>query len=82
MEQWSPVKVVWIDAHGGDEGWGSPEELDHHPYEVSTIGFLHKSDEVGVTVVMSMSDEQIGGYVFVPKVNILSVELLYPRMNG
>jgi hypothetical protein len=76
MEQWSPVKVIWFDAHGGDTGWGAPEELEHRAYEVTTIGLIYKYDYEGITVVMSHSDDQIGGYTFVPKVNIISVTQL------
>jgi len=82
MEQWQPVRVVWIDAHGGDVGWEEKDALEHKPYEVSTIGFLYQHDEIGVTVVMSLSDEQVGGYTFVPKVNIVTVEPLYPNSGA
>ena len=76
MNQWSPVEVVWLDAHGGDNGWEAAEDLPHEPFKVITVGILYKQDETGITVVSSRVEDSIGGYTFVPTINIVSVRAL------
>jgi len=76
MEQWSPVLIEWADAHGGDQGWVDHSEIDHKPAGVVTVGLLLKQDSVGITVVMSKQDEAIGGYMFIPACNVVSITQL------
>lgn len=82
MEQWDPVIVLWADAHGGDNGWEDPETIEHGPTEVTTVGLLYKHDAAGITVVANKNDEDIGGYTFVPSVNIVSIRKLLPEFDG
>ena len=75
VKRWSPVVIEWIDAHGGDNGWTDPGELKHRPRKMVTAGLLFKNDEHGVTVVLSRDTDSgaIGGYIFIPAVNISTV---------
>lgn len=78
MKRWSFVVIEWIDAHGGDNGWTDPTEIKHRPRKMVTAGLLFKHDEHGATVALSRDTEQgsIGGYIFVPAVNITSIRTL------
>jgi hypothetical protein len=73
VKKWAPIMVVWLDAHGGDDGWMEHNELEHKPVSVTTVGMLFKRDDKGITVVLNRTDQNIGGYMFVPEVNIVSV---------
>lgn len=76
MSRWTPVVITWDDAHGGDNGWHPASDLHHKPERVTSVGFLHKSDTKGVTIVMSRVGRSVGGYLFVPRCNIVSIEEL------
>jgi hypothetical protein len=76
MKQWAPVKVLWRDAHGGDNGWEEPERIHHGPFTVTTVGMLYKQDDSGVTIVHNQVDESVGGYTFVPAENLISIKEL------
>jgi hypothetical protein len=76
IKKWMPVLIEWEDAHGGDNGWEDPDEIQHGPFRVITVGLLLQKDRRGITVVHSRVEEHIGGYTFVPAPNIISVKAL------
>lgn len=76
MTSFVPVEVVWEDAHGGDVGWISPEQIDHHPVTVTTVGMLTRQTKAGVTVVLSRTDTTVGAFIFIPKKRIVSIRTL------
>ena len=76
MKRWQAVEVVWRDAHGGDLGWTNPENLEHRPVKVRTVGMLYRRNRDGISVVMSKVGAEIGAYIFIPSGWIESVEEL------
>ena len=78
MKQWTPVVVHWFDSCGADHGWQDPHDLDHEPVDVQTIGFMYKYNAKGITVVSNRNDGLIGGFTYIPAVNIVSVTRLVP----
>lgn len=71
------MAITWLDAHGGDIGWGPVDENWHQPRTCTTVGMLAKEDEVGVTVVSSFDgDECVGGYMFIPRSVIVARSFL------
>lgn len=62
---------TWADAHGSD-GTLHAHEIDHKPYVYTTVGFLIKTDEIGVSIAFERGED--GRYrdiTFVPRAIIL-----------
>lgn len=77
MKKWTPVLLEWLDAHGGDEGWTPPNRKWHKGEPVRTVGLLYRQDAEGITLVMSRcKGGSVGGYIFVPAVNVVSIREL------
>lgn len=57
--------VWWIDAHGDAESEMSAEDIDkrHRPALQATTGWVIRSDKIGVTLVMVLSDFLSDGYI-------------------
>jgi hypothetical protein len=79
VRRWCPIKIVWRDAFGSDDGWQDPKELRHKPTKVTTVGLLYKQTDVGVMVVHNRNHGFIGGYTFIPTSNIVSITELAPK---
>lgn len=63
--------VTWADAHGSD-GTLAAHEIDHKPYIYTTVGFLVKSDEVGVSVSFEQGEDgKFRDITFVPRAIVL-----------
>src|SRR3990167_1026656 len=61
----------WADAHGSD-GTLQAHEIDHKPYVYTTVGFLVKTDEIGVSIAFEQGED--GKYrdvTFVPREIVL-----------
>ena len=73
--------VVWDDAHGGLNGWGSFEaKKDHKPRVILSVGIVLRDDEVGITLAQS-KDQRARNYdntIFVPRVCITEVTDVTP----
>jgi hypothetical protein len=72
LKKWTPVEVIWTDAHGGDAGWeveGSP----HKPRLIRSVGMLVRNNRAGVTLVLSRdkASDTVGAYVFIPAANVV-----------
>ena len=52
-----PVIVTWNDAWG-DDGECELTRLDHKPYLTKSVGWLLRSDDVGVTIAMDLFPEE------------------------
>jgi hypothetical protein len=77
LKRWTPVEILWDDAHGHDDGWGDPDPKLHKPERVRTIGLLYKQDDLGVSVYSSrQANGLVGAHTFVPAVNVVSVREL------
>jgi len=79
LKLWAPVCVEWSDAHGGDDGW-QPFDPSHiaTPVPITSVGLLAAQNRQGVTLVMSRNGitNDIASYLFVPRVNIVSIREL------
>lgn len=61
------IGVTWNDAHGSD-GTISAHEVDHKPYVYTSIGFLVRSDEVGVSVAAEQGEDgKFRDITFIPR---------------
>ena len=61
----------WADAHGSD-GTLQVHEIDHKPYVYTTVGFLLKTDSVGVSIAFERGED--GKYrdiTFIPRAIVL-----------
>ena len=61
----------WADAHGSD-GTLQRHEIDHKPYVYTTVGFLIKTDDIGVSISFEKGED--GKYrdiTFVPRAIVL-----------
>lgn len=70
---------TWLDAHGSD-GTISPHEVDHSPYTYTTVGYLLRSDNVGVSLAFeSTEDNKFRDVTFIPRVLVVKETQLYPK---
>jgi len=70
--------VTWGDAHGSD-GTLQVHEVDHKPYVYTTVGFLVKTDEIGVSIAFERTED--GKYreiSFIPRAIVLDEFSLGP----
>ena len=68
------VIVEWIDAHALGDSWGKFEKKDHKPRPVTSVGFVLRDDEVGISITQSVDTEGHDDHgLFVPSVNITSI---------
>ena len=75
------VAVQWNDAHGSD-GTISAHEIDHKPYVFTTVGYLVRTDEQGVSLAHERGEDGMWRQVtFVPRLMILNEWPLGP-LNG
>lgn len=65
-------EVVWNDAHG-DTVMFNPESMDHKPYKFTTLGYLIKTDEVGVSMAHDVGqDGMLRDHIFIPRLMVVS----------
>lgn len=68
----------WADAHGSD-GTLAAHEIDHKPYVYTTVGYLVKTDTIGVSIASELGED--GKYrdiTFVPRAIVLEEFSLGP----
>lgn len=71
MRKHIKAEVRWEDAHGSD-GTLAGHEIDHKPYVFTTLGYLVRSDEVGVSIASELGED--GKYrdiTFIPRKMVL-----------
>lgn len=67
MPDFPIVLVQWLDAVGGDT-WKTIDSLkDMHPQKVTTIGFLVQETKHKLIIAASISGEDCGEYICIPK---------------
>jgi len=78
MAKPTKVEVTWEDAHGSD-GTISEHEVDHKPYVYTTIGYLVRSDDTGVSAAHEISqDGKFRDVTFIPRKMVLK-ENVFPK---
>lgn len=67
MEVGEIYACTWKDAHGS-VGTFEAHEIDHKPYVYTTVGYLIKSDEVGVSIAFERGeDNRYRDCTFIPR---------------
>ena len=65
-----PVYLIeWDDAHGNSDMFNDTD-VDHRPMRFFTVGFLIKSDEVGVSLAMDFSEGRYRDHKFILRANV------------
>ena len=60
------VILTWDDAQALG-GWKTAADIDHEPDRITSVGWLVRRDDVGVTICQSYnSDRRIADTLFVP----------------
>ncbi len=75
--------VVWDDAHG-DSVMFDRNDVDHKPYRFTDVGFLVRTDEVGVSLAGEIGEDgRFRDHVFIPRAMVIEEyslgELKKPR---
>ena len=76
--------VVWDDAHGNQEMFDATT-MEHKPYRFTAVGFLVRSDEIGISLAREIGDDgRFRDHEFVPRVLVVEEYMLplkYPRQK-
>jgi len=68
----------WSDAHGSS-GTLADHEIEHRPYVYTTVGFLVKTDEVGVSIAFEQGEDgRWRDVTFIPREIVLEEYSLGP----
>lgn len=72
--------VVWNDAHGNAHREVTEEELPHRPIVMTTVGWLLRQDETGVSIAneqaLDVDSSCYRGHTFIPAGMIQSVTVV------
>lgn len=75
------IGVTWEDAHGSD-GTISAHEVDHKPYVYTSVGYLIRSDEIGVSVAHEQGEDgKFRQITFVPRKMVVREVTISPRVR-
>lgn len=79
----TPIYAVrWLDAHGSD-GTISVHEIDHKPYVYTTVGYLLRSDEVGVSIASEQGEDgKFRDITFIPRLMIEDESPILPKKRA
>jgi hypothetical protein len=70
------VQVTWEDAQG-ESGWKATGDIVHEPDRITSVGWLVKRDDVGVTICQSFNrDGRIADTLFVPAAYVRTVKTI------
>jgi hypothetical protein len=73
---------LWADAHGST-GTIATHEIEHKPYHYTTVGFLVRSDEIGVSIAFEQGEDgRWRDVTFIPRSLVVHEELLGEWRNG
>lgn len=71
--------VVWEDAHGSNDTI-STHEIEHKPYVFTTVGFLVRSDEAGVSIASEEGEDgKIRDCTFIPRKMVVKEFPILPK---
>lgn len=79
--------VVWDDAHGDTVSFTS-EEVKHQPYRYTSVGFLVRTDEVGVSLAREIGADGVWrDHEFIPRIMVvdefeISGKKVVPRLSN
>ena len=63
--------VTWADAHGSD-GTLQVHEIDHKPYVYTSVGYLLRTDEVGVSIASERGEDgKFRDITFIPRAIVI-----------
>ncbi len=72
MKLGAPIYVKWVDSHSTAEGtWHTKGQINNDPAYAETIGWVLKESKRSITLVSSISPEEFGGDMTIPKGAIL-----------
>lgn len=70
------IAVTWDDAHGSRETF-TAEEIDHRPIRFASVGWLLRSDAVGVSIAGERAgDGSYRDHTFIPRGMVVSEMVL------
>ena len=70
--------VVWDDAHGNSVMFDN-NDVEHKPYRFSSIGFLVRSDGVGVSLAGEVGEDgRYRDHVFIPRAMVVEEWVIGP----
>lgn len=79
MEDTPITGVVWLDAHGSD-GTIFAHEVDHKPYTFTTVGYLIRSDEIGVSIASERGEDgKFRDITFIPRLMVVKEFPISPK---
>lgn len=68
------VIVTWDDAQASG-GWKLPNEIDHRPDRITSVGWLVRRDDIGITICQSHNiDDRLADTLFVPAAYVRKVK--------
>ena len=68
----------WNDAHGSD-GTIFPHEIDHKPYVYTTVGYLLRSDTIGVSIASEKGEDgKFRDITFIPRAMVIREFQIHP----
>ena len=69
---------VWDDAHGSSVMFDN-NDVEHKPYRFSSIGFLVRSDSVGVSLAGEIGEDgRFRDHVFIPRAMVVEEWVIGP----
>lgn len=62
--------VLWNDAHS-DSSMFSEQDMEHKPYRFTTVGFLVRSDDVGISLAQEIGEDgRYRDHTFIPRLMV------------
>lgn len=72
------ICVVWDDAHG-DSVMFDEHDVQHKPYRFTSVGFLVRSDEVGISIAGEIGEDgRLRDHAFIPRAMVVTEWLIGP----
>ena len=70
--------VIWDDAHG-DQSMFDEISMDHKPYRFTSVGFLIRSDVVGVSLAREIGEDgKFRDHEFIPRAMVVEEWVIGP----
>lgn len=72
------ICVIWDDAHG-DSVMFDEQDVCHKPYRFTSVGFLVRSDEVGISIAGEIGEDgRFRDHAFIPRAMVVTEWLIGP----
>ena len=70
--------VVWDDAHG-NQSMFTDADVEHRPYRFSSVGFLVRSDEIGISLAREVGEDgAFRDHEFIPRIMVIDEWVIGP----